>query len=189
MLLMPASMMIMLVGIMTMESVLSPGPTIPNPVHQTVDAPLQEERQYTVQLTPRVVTLFVYPKDADRLARTLEVDVSRHGGWTMSNENNRDLTFAVSEEYLERIEPLIEASGTQQVGAAYNQWATTVVPNPNPQLHRARPDTAIRINLRFPLTANPATLPMMAVTGGTIVAAFLALLSCAIVHQCTKSTA
>ena len=51
-----------------------------------------------------------------------------------------------------------------------------------------RPDTALHIKLSFPLTANQATLPMMAVTGGIIAVAFIGVLVCAIAYQYTEST-
>ena len=183
---MTVSVMVLLVGIFLLESVLSPGPTIPHPPLQSLHITTQEERQRTVNPTLLIVTLFVYPKDADRLARTLEADVIRHGGWIISNPNDRNLTFAVSKQYLERMQLLIESTDFRQVGNGYTEWANAVVPNPNPELHRVTPDTTLRVNLRFPLVAHPASLLVMAVTGSITGAAFLTLLCCAVVYQCTR---
>ena len=182
------SIMVMSFGVLLFESILSPGPTIPEPVSWTLEGPLPLERQRAVNRPPRLVTLFVYPKDIDRLARTLEIDVSRHGGRTLSNKHNRILTFVVPKQYMERIQPLIVSSGTRQRAASYTQWVATAVPEPEPELGWAMPDTTVRFHLRFPLTAHPATLPMMAVTSSIIAATFLAVLACGLIRRHTKTT-
>ena len=119
-----ASMMTMIFGVMTMESVLSPRPTIPDPSRLVNEIAQPKEAQHVRKLTPKVVTLFVYPKDADRLASIIVFDVVRHGGRTTHNGNDRNITFAVSEQYLERLEPLMDSPGTiRQVSTAYALWA------------------------------------------------------------------
>ena len=185
-----ASMMAMIFGVMAMESILSPGPTIPDPGQLIGEIPPPKEAQRTTKLSPQVLTLFVYPKDADRLARTIVLDVVRHGGQTIHNGNDRNITFAVSQQYLERLEPLVDSPGTiRQTGTAYALWAAREASKPDPELVREPPDTALYINLAYPLTAHPGTLPMMAVGGSVIGAAFLAMLICVIVYQTTKPPA
>ena len=183
---MSASMMTMLVGIFLMESILSPGPTIPHPHQQSLHSTTRAGREQMINPAQQIATLFVYPKDADRLAHTLEADVIRHGGWTMTNNNDRNLEFAVSEQYLDRIQPLIESPTVRQVDPGYTEWVADVFPNPDRELRRVTPNTTLYVNLKSPLAANPATLPMIAVTGSIIGGSILTLLCCAVVHQCTK---
>lgn len=174
--------------LIVMEGPLSPGPTIPDPGSPAANIPLPTEQRYEPNQPPKVVALRVYPKDVDRLARTLELDVSRHGGWTISNKNNRTLTFAVSQQYLDRLQPLAETSDIPRVGAAYAQWIATAVPKPDPELTRAMLYTTVRFHLMSPLTAHPATLPVIAFAGSIIAATFLAVLTCGLVRWCTKVT-
>lgn len=183
---MTLSMAALLLGIFLLESVLSPGPTIPHPPLRSLPVTTSEARQQLFNPDPLIVTLFVYPKDADRLARTLEADVIRHGGWIRSNPNDRNLAFAISQQYLERMQLLIDSTDLRQVGNGYTEWANAVATIPSPELHRVPPDTVLRVNLRFPPAAHPASLPVMAVTGSIIGAAFLTLLCCVVVYRCTR---
>ena len=180
---MVAAMSTMLLWIFIMEGVLSPGPTIPDPGSLVARVPLPTEQQNKMNQSPKAVTLYVYPRDADRLARTLELDVSRHGGWTISNPNDRDLTFAVSQRYVDRIQLLVESGGIRRVQPAYALWVATSFPKPNLELGGVEPDTTLRINLRYPVAAHPATLPMLAATAIIVPATFLVLLICAIVYR------
>ena len=180
------SMMTMTVGILILETAMTPGPTIPEPGYQPGEFVPLGNRETPLDVFQTPVTLFVYPKDATRLAHNLEQDVALHGGWTIANYNNRDLIFAIPGEYIDRIRPLIEASGVAPVGTTYQRWVSSVAAYPDPSIDGAKTNTTISVHLRFPFAANPATLPTALITSVLIGAAFLTLIVCVVVCQATE---
>lgn len=167
------SIMTMVCGVFLFETVLTPGPTIPVPTQGGAPVHAKEGHTIPIKSTGQSLTLFVYSKDADRLARTLELDVADHGGWTVRNDQNRYLTFAVSEQYLDRIRPLINDSGVGPVGEAYRDWAHMAGDGPDPAIIGGIADTSITVNVSPPSAFNPSTLTTMVITGGLTAVAFL----------------
>ena len=176
-----ASVVIMFVSIMTMvcgvflfETVLTPRPTIPMPNQNGDHVLAKEGHPIPTKSVGQSMTLFMYPKDADRLARTLELDVAAHGGWTVRNDQNRHLTFAVSAPYLDRIQPLINDSGVEPVSKAYRDWAHMAGTGPDSMMIGSIADTSITVNLSRPAGLYPASRTTLMITGG--VAAFALLI-------------
>lgn len=167
------SLIAMICGAFLFETVLSPGPTIPAPTHRQEQMRAAETQTMPSGSPGQSYTLSVYPKDADRLARTLESDVSAHGGWTIRNDHDRSLTFAVSDQYLERIQPLINASGTGPVGKEYREYAHTVGNGPDPTLIGETTDTSLTVNLAPAPPFNDRSLITIGITGAVAAFAFL----------------
>ena len=175
-----------LVGMFLFETIWSPGPTIPIPTGDPPASWLRKDRTTPENSVRRTVNLYVYPKDAVPLGRTLELDVIRHGGWTIANYNHREMTFAVSEPYLRRLQALIDDSGTRPVGAAYRRWAFDTVSNPEPKLRNAKPDLTINVVLRLPFLTNPATIWTAVIAGIIVGAAAVILVTSVAVNEVTK---
>ena len=153
------------VGIWVTEGVPNMRVNIPQPVEMTTPDVVSEPSDRLTKRLNKPIFLYVQPVDIQRLAQTIIQDVDRHGGRTMSRDpNGKELTFAVPEDYLRRIQALITPSGANPHSTDYQDWTHLVHNQPLDPSINGRADTAVSIRLVMPIFTNPITKTLAAWT-------------------------
>ena len=173
--LMAAAMAAGLAGAILLETMLGPGPTIP-------DRPPAPEEARSPEIPgmanhEKSITLHVLPKDRARLLRTIEWDATRHGGLLL-RELSLSTVLLVPEQYLRRLELLEEAARYPGPAPAYTRWANTVPGTPEPRLRGLPNDTRLEVGVRYKLVNHPKTMPLLKTAGAAMAAAAAAMLGC-----------
>ena len=69
------------------EGLPAPGPTVPDPGTLPASALPPAEARSTASMERMTATLRVHPKDADRIQRTLALDIANHGGHALPHNH------------------------------------------------------------------------------------------------------
>ena len=166
------AMAVLVIGVFCVEVLFTSWPSIPQPVEQ-IAQPTQLPTLTSELETVPLVQIFLHPQDIKPLALTLKQDVIRHGGAVIrGSDESRRWTFAVSQQYLTRIQPLVDASGVRPPGKSYRQWARYVYANPKDSKITGPANVAVTFQFIHPLFLSAATM------WATIAAAIMA--GCAI---------
>lgn len=138
-----------LVGIWCAEF-FTPWPSIPDPIERT-EQPTRTPTSTSELETAPIVHIYIHPQDMKTLGRTLKHDVIRHGGAVIhGNDETRRWTFAVSRQYMTRIQPLIGASGIRPPAKAYREWARYVYANPKDSKVTGPANVAVTFHFGYP---------------------------------------
>ena len=149
---------VLVIGVFCVEVLFTSWPSIPEPIEQA-QQPIQLPVSKSELQTVPPIQIYLHPQDIKPLALTLKQDVIKHGGAVIrGNDETRTWTFAVSEQYLTRIQPLIGASGVRPPGKSYRQWARYVHANPKDSKITAPASFAVTFQFRHPWFASAATM-------------------------------
>lgn len=164
------------------EGLPAPGPTVPDPGTLPASALPPAEARSTASMERMTATLRVHPKDADRIQRTLALDIANHGGHALPHNRWHTRVFTVPRPYIDRITPMFEQPESGKLNEAYTRWTDTVLPEKDPSLRQLPPDTLLTVHLSYPLAAHPATLPLMAISATVAGLSAIAILICMLIH-------
>ena len=140
------------------EILFTSWPSIPEPIEQN-EQPTQLPTSASQLETVPLVQIYLHPQDIKPLARTLKQDVIRHGGSVIrGNDETHKWTFAVSQQYLTRIQPLIDASSVRPPGRSYREWARNVYANPKDSKITGPANVAVTFQFRHPWFSRAANM-------------------------------
>lgn len=153
-----AAVAVLFIGVFCVEILLTSWPSIPEPIEHS-EQPQQQPTSTLPLQTVALVQIYPQPQDMTFLGQTLKQDVIRHGGTVIrGNDEARNWTFAVSEDYLTRIQPLISASGVRPPGTSYREWARMVSANPKDSNITGPAYAAVTFHFKRPWFSRPATM-------------------------------